>query len=102
LAFISIEEALIHTILVGASLAVLLVSVRAFMARGGGRYFALMVAFVFMTLSQVVDFVESYYSTGFIIFPVLDVHLSHLLDLVMILSFGAALLIRQERNPVAG
>jgi len=99
--FASLGEGVIHTVLVATSIAVLLVSVKAYSVRGGLRYFALMIAFFFLMLSQSVQFVESYYVNGFIFVPFLEVHLSHLFDLATLLSFAAALLVRQENRIAA-
>ena len=73
---------------------VLGISIYAYLKRGGRRYFGLAVAFLFLALSQAVQFSESYYVNNFIYVPYLDIHFSHLLDLAMLVSFGAALVMK--------
>jgi hypothetical protein len=92
--FVSSEEAVVHSVAVILSLLVLSISILAYKRRGGRRYLALSVAFVFLALSEVVQFAESYYFNAFIFLPLLDIHLSHLLDLAMLLSFVLALMVK--------
>ena len=92
--FISAGEAVIHTLTVTLSVVVLGISTNAYLKKGGGRYFALADAFLFLVLSQTVQFFESFYLNDFIYVPYLDVHFSHLLDLAMLLSFGTALVVK--------
>jgi hypothetical protein len=92
--FLNPQEAVVHTFAVTLSLLVLSISILAYKRRGGRRYLALSVAFVFLALSQVLQFAESYYLNAFILLPLLDVHVSHLLDLAMLVSFGLALMVK--------
>lgn len=92
--FVSTEEAVVHSVAVLLSLLVLSISILAFKRRGGRRYLALSVAFVFLALSEIVQFAESYFFNAFIFLPLLDIHLSHLLDLAMLVSFGLALMVK--------
>jgi hypothetical protein len=92
--FLNPQEAAVHTLAVILSLLVLTISVLAYKRRGGRRYLALSVAFVFLALSQVLQFAESYYFNAFVFVPLLDIHLSHLLDLAMLVSFGLALMVK--------
>jgi hypothetical protein len=92
--FLNPQEAAVHTLAVILSLLVLTISILAYKRRGGRRYLALSVAFVFLALSQVLQFAESYYFNAFVFVPLLDIHLSHLLDLVMLVSFGLALMVK--------
>ena len=90
--FLSFEEAAVHTLTVILSLVVLAVSIVAYRSRRGKRYVALTVAFLFLALSEMVQFVESYWLNAFVFLPILDVHLSHILDMAMLVSFGLALM----------
>jgi hypothetical protein len=92
--FLNPQEAAVHTLAVILSLLVLTISILAYKRRGGRRYLALSVAFVFLALSQVLQFAESYYFNAFVFIPLLDIHLSHLLDLAMLVSFGLALMVK--------
>ncbi|MDA4124056.1 MAG: hypothetical protein OK438_01205 [Thaumarchaeota archaeon] len=89
--FLSLQEAIVHTTTVTLSIVVLGISVAAYRRRGGNRYAALTIAFLFLALSEVVQFVESASLNASIFVPVLEIHLSHLLDLAMLVSFGFAL-----------
>jgi hypothetical protein len=92
--FISPEEALVHTVTVTLSLVVLGVSVVAYKRRGGGRYLSLMVAFVFLSTSELIQFAESFFFNAFIYLPLVGIHLTHLFDLAMLVSFGLALWVK--------
>lgn len=92
--FVSAAEAVVHSLAVIISMLVLTISIVVYFRRGGRRYLALSVAFVFLTLSEVVQFAESYFFNAFIYLPLLDIHLSHLLDLAMLVSFGLALMVK--------
>jgi hypothetical protein len=91
--FINDEEAVLHTVSVILAAAVFGISVVAAKRRGGRRYKALSVAFLFLALGEVVQFIESYSLNSYIYVPVLNIHLSHLLDLAMLTCFGFALLL---------
>jgi hypothetical protein len=90
--FASPGEAIIHTLNVALSAVVLAISGAAYRKRGGKRYLFLTTAFAFLAAAQLADFAESYYLTELIFIPYIEVHLSHFLDLGMLISFGMALL----------
>lgn len=92
--FVSPQEAVVHTVTVVLSFAVLLISIFAYRRKGGGRYLGLTTAFVFLTASELIQFAESFIFNTFIYIPFLDIHLSHLLDMAMLVSFGFALLVK--------
>ena len=82
-----------HLLLAGLSVVLMLVSMNAYRKRPEGRYLLLMFAFVFLCLDQVVTAYQELYLGGELIaLPFLDLHLIHFLELLMILSFLAALL----------
>ena len=83
---------MIHTVTVFLSLVVLSISVFAYRKRGGRRYAALIVSFLFLSLSELVQFAESFWLNAFLYLPVLDVHLSHIFDMAVLVSFGFALM----------
>lgn len=85
-------DAWMHLLLVGFSALLLTISTRAYTRRPTGRYLFLVLAFLFLALSQGISFVESMFlSGGLILIPEIGLHLSHLFDLLMLISFGIAL-----------
>ena len=90
----SFVEELVHSLGVSLSLAVLGIAVLAFARQRSKRYLALLVAFLLLSADESVQFVESFYFNAFIYVPYLEIHLSHLLDLAMLISFGIALLVK--------
>jgi hypothetical protein len=92
--FASPEEAVIHTLTVLLSLVVLGISIVAYRRRGGKRYMALSIAFLFLFASQLEQFAELYYLNAFIYLPLVQVHVSHLFELAMLISFGLALRVK--------
>jgi lipopolysaccharide export LptBFGC system permease protein LptF len=92
--FTSPEEAIIHTSTVVLAMVVLGIALIAYKRRGGRRYFLLLIAFVFLAFGEVVQFAESFLFNALIYIPVLDFHLSHLLDLAMLVCFGLALSVK--------
>ncbi|HEY6283888.1 MAG TPA: hypothetical protein VIW22_08195 [Nitrososphaerales archaeon] len=92
--FVSFVEEVVHSLGVSLSLAVLGIAVLAFVRQRSKRYLALLVAFLFLSADESVQFVESFYFNAFIYVPYLEIHLSHLLDLAMLISFGIALLVK--------
>jgi hypothetical protein len=92
--FVSSEEAIVHTLAVILSLLVLSISLVVYARRGGRRYLALSVAFVFLAMGELVQFAESFLFNAYIYLPFLDIHLSHFLDLAMLVSFGVALAVK--------
>jgi len=88
-----------HLLLAGLSLALMLVSVNAYRKRPERRYFLLMLAFIFLCLDQVVTAYQEFFLGGELIaLPFLDLHLIHFLELLMILSFLAALVMPSKRG----
>jgi hypothetical protein len=83
----------LHLTLAILSVAVLGISVAAYLRRRETRYFFLMIAFVFFCLDQVVTLYQEMYYYGFlIVIPYIGLHLVHVLELLMLLSLIAALL----------
>ena len=84
---------LMHLVLLLLSLALMVISANGFTRRRNGRYFFLMLAFVFFFLDQAVTFYQEIDLNGMLIaIPYLSVHLVHFLELMMSISFLAALL----------
>lgn len=83
----------LHFTLAILSVAVLGISIAAYVRRRETRYFFLMIAFLFFCLDQVVTLYQELYFYGFlIVIPYIGLHLVHVLELVMLLSLIAALL----------
>jgi hypothetical protein len=82
-----------HLVLLILSLALLVISANGFRRRRNGRYFFLMLAFVFFFLDQAVTFYQEIDLGGMLIaIPYLSLHLVHFLEFMMSISFLAALL----------
>jgi len=97
--YLPIDEDLMHALLVSSSVVLLLISLSAYRARRETRYFFLMLAFTFLVSSQVVTLFETIFLTNTLVqLPLLNLHLSHLFDLLMLLNFGLALT-RGQRGP---
>ena len=90
--FLNIQEAAVHTLTVALSFVILAISLDAFRKRGGRRYSFLAIGFMFLSISELIQFVESYTLDEFILVPYIEIHLSHIFDLAMLASFAAALL----------
>jgi hypothetical protein len=87
-----IADDMVHVFLVGLSTAILAVSILAYLRKRNSRYLLLSVAFTFLTLSQTVDLVETLFmSSQLIVLPIIEVHLSHFFEFLMLSSFGLAL-----------
>ena len=81
-----------HLLLAGLSLVLVVVAVNAYRKRSDGRYFLLMMAFIFLCLDETITAYQELFLGGALIeLPLLDVHLIHFLELLMLLSFIAAL-----------
>jgi hypothetical protein len=81
--------------LVAFSGLVLMISLTAYASRRDTRYMFLSLAFTFLTLSQIVELVETLFLSNELVYiPLTGIHLSHFLDFLMLSSFGLALLIR--------
>lgn len=88
---INIGEDLIHGVLVASSLVLWMIAARAYARKHDSRYLFLLLAFVFLGLSQVVTLLETISLSSQILLPIFELHLSHLLDFLMLLSFTLAL-----------
>ena len=85
-------DAVMHLITVGLSIAEVKITVRALNKRHTNRYIMLSLAFFFLLLSQLDEFIESlFYSGNQLMIPYLDLHVSHLFDFLMLVSFVLAL-----------
>jgi hypothetical protein len=81
-----------HIILVTLSIAILAISLLAYMSKRNSRYLFLSMAFIFLTLGQLVDLVETLFmSSQLIVLPILQIHLSHFFEFLMLSSFGLAM-----------
>ncbi len=84
---------MIHVLLAVLSIVLMLISVGAYRRRPNGRYLFLMLAFVFLCADQIITlWQEVYYGGQLIMIPFVELHLVHLLELLMIISFLVALL----------
>lgn len=92
-------DAVVHVFLVAFSALVLLISLLAYASRRDTRYMFLSLAFTFLTLSQVVELIETLFLSNQLVYiPLTGIHLSHFLDFLMLSSFGLALLVRGEKT----
>ena len=79
--------------LVSLSVIVLMVSFLAYLKRRTQRYLFLTLAFGFLTTGQAVDLVETIFMSNQLIqIPVVQIHLSHMFEFLMLFSFCLALL----------
>lgn len=82
-----------HFVLSVLTLLLLLVSVNAYSKVRTRRYLLLMLAFAFFAVDQLVQLWQQlYYGDAELMFPVINLHVSHFLELLMSISFIAALL----------
>lgn len=87
------QDDVMHFILLVMSVVLMVISANAFRRRPVRRYFFLMLAFVFFFLDQAVTFYQEIYLNGLLIsVPYVGLHLIHLLELLMSISFLTALL----------
>jgi len=92
---IDVTDGIVHILLVAFSIVVLLISLLAYAERKTTRYLFLSMAFAFLTASEVVGLVESWFlSTQLIFIPATGIHLSHFLEFLMLSSFSLALLVK--------
>jgi hypothetical protein len=87
----NIGEDFIHTVLVTSSIVLVIIAGRAYGKKHDSRYLFLLLAFIFLGLSQVATLLEALSVSGPIFIPFLELHLSHLLDVLMLLSFTLSL-----------
>ena len=91
-------DAVVHALLVAFSGLVLLISLLAYASRRDTRYMLLSLAFTFLTLSQIVELIETLFLSNQLVYiPLTGIHLSHFLDFLMLSSFSLALLVRAEK-----
>ena len=88
---LNIGEDLIHTVLVASSVVLVIIAGRAYVKKNDSRYLFLLLAFIFLGISQVVTLLEAISVSSPIFLPFLDLHLSHALDFLMLLSFTLSL-----------
>jgi hypothetical protein len=92
-------DAVVHVLLVSFSALVLLISLLAYASRRDNRYMFLSLAFTFLTLSQIVELIETLLLSNQLVYiPSTGIHLSHFLDFLMLSSFSLALLVRGEKT----
>jgi len=92
-------DAVVHVLLVGFSTVVLLISLLAYESRRDTRYMLLSIAFTLLSLSQVVELIETIFLSNQLVYiPLTGIHLSHFLDFLMLSSFSLALLVRGEKT----
>jgi len=92
---IDVTDGIVRILLVAFSIVVLLISLLAYAERKTTRYLFLSMAFAFLTASEVVGLVESWFlSTQLIFIPATGIHLSHFLEFLMLSSFSLALLVK--------
>ena len=85
---------ILHISLVVFSVVLFSVSIGAFYRRRGERYLFLMLAFGLLVADQAVTLYQELYTGGFfILIPYLDLHLVHLFELLMMVSFAIALMV---------
>jgi hypothetical protein len=86
-----------HFVLSGLSIVLLLVSANVFRKLRTGRYFLLVLAFAFFALDQLVTLWQQlYFNDALLTFPVIGLHVTHFLELLMSVSFIAALVYRSS------
>ena len=83
-----------HVLLAALSVILMVISVIAYRKRPERRYLLLMLAFVFLSSDQIITLYQEVSLGGqLIMVPILELHLVHLLELLMIVSFIAALIL---------
>jgi hypothetical protein len=88
---VSTDDAM-HIILLAMSVILVAVSLNGFRKRPNTRYFFLLVAFLFFFLDQAATFWQQlYYNDEEVTLPFVGLHLTHLLEFLMAVSFLVAL-----------
>ena len=88
-----LADGAVHIALVSLSAIVFVVSILAYVKRRNHRYLFLTVAFGFLALGQSVDLVETVFMSNQLIeIPIVQIHLSHMFEFLMLFSFCLALL----------
>ncbi|MGI0080703.1 MAG: hypothetical protein ACRECH_13910, partial [Nitrososphaerales archaeon] len=68
------------------------ISILAFLQKRNAKYLLLALAFSFLAISEVLTLVETLFLSGSLItIPVVGIHITHLFDFFMLLTFGMAL-----------
>ena len=92
LSFLYYPDDLVHVLIVVLSIVVLGISLLAFMQKRNKKYLLLTLAFFFLAISQVLTLFETLFLSGaLIMIPIVDIHITHLFDFLMLLTFGMAL-----------
>jgi hypothetical protein len=87
------QDDIMHFVLLVFSFVLMVISANGFRRRPNSRYLFLMLAFVFFFLDQAVTFYQEIYLNGLLIsVPILSLHVVHLFELLMSVSFLTALL----------
>jgi hypothetical protein len=87
------QDDIMHFVLFMLSVVLMAISANGFRRRPNSRYFFLMLAFIFFFPDQAVTFYQEIYLNGLLIsVPLLSLHLVHLLELLVSVSFLTALL----------
>ena len=94
------SDEIMHVLMVILSFTLVLIASLAYLRRRNRRYMFLTLAFIFLFASQAVTMLEVVvYSNYLLIIPVIGLHLSHVLDLMMLISFAAALMREFPNSP---
>jgi hypothetical protein len=89
----SIDDDIVHALLLVTSVILMTVGANAYRKARDGRYFLLMLAFVFFFLDQTVTAYQEFYLSGELIaIPFLGLHVVHVFEFLMSASFLGALL----------
>ncbi|MHB8565476.1 MAG: hypothetical protein ACYC7D_04680 [Nitrososphaerales archaeon] len=88
-----LSDEIMHVLIVALSFTLVVIASLAYLRKRNRRYLFLSLAFIFLLLSQIVTMLEVVvYSNYLLIIPAIGLHLSHLFDLLMLLSFTLALI----------
>ena len=92
-----LPDDIVHVLIVGLSIAVLIISILAYKRKRQTRYLLLPFAFLFLFISQFITLLESlFYSDDLLVIPYIGVHIAHLFDLFTLVAFGLALFKRWD------
>ena len=96
-----VGEEMMHVLIVALSSILVVIAALAYSRKRNRRYLFLSMAFVFLLLSQLVTMLEVVlFSNSLLMIPVLNLHITHLFDLLMLVSFAAALMRDWAATPV--
>ncbi|MGI0090409.1 MAG: hypothetical protein ACREBS_01745 [Nitrososphaerales archaeon] len=83
---------ILHVTIVSLALFLVILAALVYLRKRNTRYLFLLIAFAFLFMSQTVTMLEvTLFSNAYLLIPYTGLHLSHLFDFLMILSFGLAL-----------